>query len=244
LKQAAFEPLPAGFISIPINDVSSAETLFCEHGEDICAVLVECVQGESGIHPCTREFLQTLRRLTEKYKALLICDEVQSGIFRTGKPFAFQNYGIIPDIVTMAKGIGSGIPMGAVSARNEYGEVFEPGDHGSTFGGGNLAMAAAYVTLTTLRDGDFLSSVDRVGAYLRERLMAIPKVESVRGLGLMVGADLKKDAPRAPEVVDAALENGLVINATGPRTLRFLPPLICTEHEVDVMIERLEPLLS
>ncbi len=149
-KQEAFQPLPAGFTATPINDVEALERLFETQGDRICAVMIECIQGESGVHPCTEEFIGAIRRLTAEHGALMICDEVQSGIFRTGLPFGFQNFDVLPDIVTMAKGIASGIVAGACAARASIADTFAPGDHGTTFGGSNIAMAAAHVTLSTL----------------------------------------------------------------------------------------------
>lgn len=243
-KQEAFQPLPGGFVSTPINDVAALEQLFAERGDEICAVMLECIQGESGVHPCTAEFLQAARRLTAERGALLVCDEVQCGIYRTGKPFGFQNFGVTPDVVTIAKGVASGIPAGACAARGAAADTFGPGDHGSTFGGSNIAMAAARATLEELVAPGFADHVAEVGAYLRGRLAELPHVTEVRGLGLMVAVDLAEAAPNANDVVLAGLGAGLVLNATGPHTLRFLPPLICTKEDADVLIERLAPLLQ
>ena len=242
-KQEAFQPLPAGFTSTPINDVEALERLFATQGDRICAVMIECIQGESGVHPCTEEFIGAIRRLTAEHGALMICDEVQSGIFRTGLPFGFQNFDVLPDIVTMAKGIASGIVAGACAARASIADTFAPGDHGTTFGGSNIAMAAAHVTLSTLLAPGTAARIQEVGAYMRERLAALPHVQEVRGFGLMNGIDLTHEAPAAPDIVAAGLEEGLVLNATGPATLRFLPPLICTTDDVDVLVERLRTLL-
>lgn len=243
-KQEAFQPLPSGFVSTPINDVAALEQLFAERGDEICAVMLECIQGESGVHPCTAEFLQAARRLTAERGALLVCDEVQCGIYRTGKPFGFQNFGVTPDVVTIAKGVASGIPAGACAARGAAADTFGPGDHGSTFGGSNIAMAAARATLEELVAPGFADHVAEVGAYLRGRLAELPHVTEVRGLGLMVAVDLAEAAPNANDVVLAGLGAGLVLNATGPHTLRFLPPLICTKEDADALIERLAPLLQ
>lgn len=242
-KQEAFQPLPAGFTATPINDVEALERLFETQGDRICAVMIECIQGESGVHPCTEEFVGAIRRLTEEYGALMICDEVQSGIFRTGLPYGFQNFGVLPDIVTMAKGIASGVVAGACAAKSSIAAAFAPGDHGTTFGGSNIAMAAAHVTLSTLLAPGMGAQIESVGAYMRERLARLPHVQEVRGFGLMNGIDLTHEAPSAPDVVAAGLEAGLVLNATGPHTLRFLPPLICTEADVDVLVQKLEQLL-
>ena len=243
-KQEAFQPLPGGFVSTPINDVAALEQLFAERGDEICAVMLECIQGESGVHPCTAEFLQAARRLTAERGALLVCDEVQCGIYRTGKPFGFQNFGVTPDVVTIAKGVASGIPAGACAARGAAADTFGPGDHGSTFGGSNIAMAAARATLEELVAPGFADHVAEVGAYLHGRLAELPHVTEVRGLGLMVAVDLAEAAPNANDVVLAGLDAGLVLNATGPHTLRFLPPLICTKEDADALVERLAPLLQ
>lgn len=242
-KQEAFQPLPDGFIRTPINDIEALEELFASQGDAICALMVECVQGESGVHPCSPQFFQAARRLTEQYDALLLCDEIQCGIYRCGTyPFGFQHLGATPDIVTIAKGIASGFPMGMCAARAEVAASFEAGDHGSTFGGSCLAVAAAQATLATLANEGIAQSVERVGAYLREKLAALEGVVEVRGLGLMVAADLAQGIS-APHVVSAGLEEGLLLNYTGPHTLRFLPPLVCTQADVDTMIERLGTLL-
>lgn len=241
-KQEAFQPLPGGFTSIPANDIEALETLFAQRGDDICAVMLECIQGESGVHPCTPEFLGAVRRLTEERGALLICDEVQCGIYRTGKPFGFQLFGITPDVVTIAKGIADGFPMGMCAARGSAADTFQPGDHGTTFGGSCLAVAAARATLETLVQEDIAANVEDTGAYLRARLSELPQVVEVRGFGLMLAAQLD-DGCDANDIVLRALGEGLLLNATGPRTLRFLPPLICEKSHVDALIERLKRLL-
>ncbi len=243
-KQEAFQPLPGGFMSSPINDLVALKELFAANPGQICAVMVEPVQGECGVYPCSPEFLAGVRELCDENGALLIADEVQCGIFRTGKPFGFQNMGVTPDIVSIAKGVASGFPTGMCAARSEVAAAYQPGDHGSTFGGSCLAVAAAFATLGTFMEGELDHQIVRVGAYMRERLAELPHVVEVRGLGLMNAVDLDEDAPAAPEVVTAGLECGLLLNATGPRTLRFLPPLVCTEEEVDLLIGKLEELLS
>nr|WP_041690654.1 aspartate aminotransferase family protein [Eggerthella sp. YY7918] len=243
-KQEAFQPLPDGFIRTPINDVATLEALFDAQGDAICAVMVECVQGESGVHPCTSEFLQAARRLTKERDALLMCDEIQCGMFRCGTyPFGFQHFDIMPDVVTIAKGIASGFPMGMCAARAEVASAFEPGDHGSTFGGSCLAVAAADATVRELSEGGFAENVEQVGSYMREKLAALPHVTEVRGLGLMLAVDLD-EAISAPDVVARGLEAGLLLNYTGPHTLRFLPPLVCAREHVDVLVERLASLLA
>ena len=241
-KQEAFQPVPGGFLHTPINDLPALKALFDDPANKICAVMVEPIQGESGVHPCTAEFLQGVQRLCREHGALVIADEVQTGIYRTGKPFGFQNFGIVPDIVSMAKGIASGFPTGACAAKKEVACAFEAGDHGTTFGGSNLAVAAAYATLSTLGEPGTLERIDAVGAYLRDRLRAIPGVENVRGFGLMVGCDVPQ--ADANKVVLDALADGFLLNATGPHTLRFLPPLICTEAEASAFADYLEGVLG
>ena len=241
-KQEAFQPVPGGFLHTPINDLDALKALFDDPANKICAVMVEPIQGESGVHPCTAEFLQGVQLLCREHGALVIADEVQTGIYRTGKPFGFQNFGIVPDIVSMAKGIASGFPTGACAAKKEVACAFEAGDHGTTFGGSNLAVAAAYATLSTLGEPGTLERIDAVGAYLRDRLRAIPGVENVRGFGLMVGCDVPQ--ADANKVVLDALADGFLLNATGPHTLRFLPPLICTEAEASALADYLEGVLG
>ncbi|MGN0262752.1 MAG: aspartate aminotransferase family protein [Eggerthellaceae bacterium] len=240
-KQEAFQPVPGGFLHTPINDLDALKALFDDPANNICAVMVEPIQGESGVHPCTAEFLQGVQCLCREHGALVIADEVQTGIYRTGKPFGFQNFGIVPDIVSMAKGIASGFPTGACAAKREVACAFEAGDHGTTFGGSNLAVAAAYATLSALGEPGTLERIDAVGAYLRDRLRAIPGIENVRGFGLMVGCDVPQ--VDANKVVLDALADGFLLNATGPHTLRFLPPLICTETEASALADYLEGVL-
>lgn len=243
-KQEAFQPLPDGFVRTPINDIKALESLFATQGDAICAVMVECVQGESGVHPCESEFLAAVRRLTAERGALFMCDEIQCGMYRCGTyPFGFQHFGVAPDVVTIAKGIASGFPMGMCVARAQVAASFDPGDHGSTFGGSCLAVAAAEATVRALAAEDAAGNAERTGAYLREKLAALPQVEEVRGLGLMVACDLAEGVS-APDVVLAGLDEGLLLNFTGPRTLRFLPPLVCSKEDVDVLVQKLAALLS
>lgn len=235
-KQEAFAPLPGGFIHVPMNDMNAVHRAFFENPGDVCAIMIECVQGESGIHPWDPDVLFEVAQFARKNGMLIICDEVQSGFYRCGEfPFAFQNMGITPDIITMAKGIASGFPMGACAARIEVAEAFEPGDHGSTFGGSNLAMAAAHATLAVLSRGHFDEDVEELGDYFAEALDKIEGITEVRGMGLMIGADLEEGID-ANLVVAKGLEEGYLLNATGPHTLRFLPPLIITRKEIDQLM--------
>lgn len=238
-KQDLFRPLPEGFVHTPINNVTALENLFIQHKNEICGVFLEVIQGESGVHPCTEEFLKAAERLAHAHGALLMVDEVQTGIYRCGTyPFAFQKYGLSPDIATIAKGVGSGVPIGMCAARVSVAQAFEPGDHGSTFGGSPLAVVAAQTTLNTLREEGIDLNVEKTGEYLRTQLISLPQIQSVRGAGLMVAADLDESIS-APQVVEDALVCGLLLNATGPHTLRFLPPLICSEADVDCLVENL-----
>ncbi len=240
-KQEAFQPLPEGFLHTPINDIAALERLFEENEGTICAVMLEPIQGESGVHPCTPEFLRAVEQLARKAGALLIFDEVQTGVYRTGLPFAFQHFGVVPDIVSIAKGIGDGMPMGICAARADVAAAFEPGDHGTTFGGSNLAVAAATATLAELAKPGVCERIQDVGAYLREGLASLQGTSNVRGMGLMCACDL--DEADANQVVLEGLGKGLVLNATGPRTLRFLPPLVCERAEVDVLVGKLAELV-
>lgn len=242
-KQEVFQPLPSGFIHIPINDPDALRAVFAQQGKAICAVMIECIQGESGVNPCTPEYAQAVASAVRANNALLICDEIQSGIYRCGTyPFAFQHYGIVPDIVTIAKGVASGFPAGMCCAATEIASAFSPGDHGTTFGGSALAVAASKATLETLADLDIARKVTEVGEYLRTCLAELPRVTEVRGRGLMCGCDL--EGLSASEVVDEALKAGFLINATGPSTLRFLPPLICEKSDVDELIAWLKGALA
>ena len=229
--QKPFTPLVPGFSYIPYNDV---EALKSAVNENTCAVLMEPVQGESGVHPGDVEFLQTARELCDKFDAVLIFDEVQTGLGRTGKMFGYQHFGVIPDVMTLAKTLGAGFPIGACLARGKYADVFEPGNHASTFGGNPLACAAAIAAVTEIKDGRWVENSDKVGAYLRDQLAKLPGIKEVRGLGLMVAAEF--DNPIAKDTVSKALSNGLILNATDENTLRFVPPLILTTEQVDKAI--------
>jgi acetylornithine aminotransferase len=243
-KQDSFKPLPQGFAHVDLNDIETLEAILDQgfEGQPVCAVLLECVQGEGGVYPCTEKYLQAARKATAERGILLMLDEVQTGFYRTGTyPFAFQHYGVVPDVVTLAKGMGAGAPIGAVAARGAVAGVLEPGDHGSTFGGSPLVVAAANATLDELEAMDVGAHVAKVGAYLQERLQELPGVVEVRGRGLMVGVELSE--PIAEEVVTAGLAAGLVLNSIGPHILRFLPPLVCTKADVDVLIERLREIV-
>ena len=234
--QDAFRPLPGGFVACTPNDVDELRQIFDTLGSEICAVMIEPIQGESGVHPLDAAFVRAAADLVHGVGGVLISDEVQAGIFRCGKPFAIQLTGVEADIMSLAKGIGGGVPMGACVAREEIAGAFRPGDHGTTFGGSCLAVAAAEAVLTELVLGGYAERARTVGAYLAERLATLPHVTEVRGAGLMRGCDLDEAAGDAHDVVARALDAGAVINATGAHTLRFLPPLVCTETDVDALV--------
>lgn len=238
-KQDPFAPLPAGFGSVPINDLDALEAVIDEPIDGLApvAVMVECIQGEAGVWPCTREYLKGVRELTREHNMLLLVDEVQTGFCRTGDYFAFQTFGVEPDIVSMAKGIGDGFPMGAFAARDDIAQLMQPGMHGSTFGGSNLACAAADATTQVMCEPGFLEHVRETGSYFREKLATLPFVTDVRGEGLMVGVSLEK--PVAAGVVDAALAHGFVLNSPAADILRFLPPLTIQKEDVDALIAAL-----
>jgi predicted acetylornithine/succinylornithine family transaminase len=234
-KQAPFAPLVPGFTALDAGAIAGAVT------EETAAVILEVVQGESGVHPVPHDVLRDVREACDAAGALLVFDEVQTGMGRTGTLWAYEQTGVRPDVITVAKGLGGGFPIGALITTPELAGVFEPGDHGSTFAGNPLASAAANAALDVLDDPDLLAAVRERGERLREGLLELPAVRAVRGVGLMVAAEV--DAP-APEVARRALaEQRLVINATGPGTLRFVPPLVITDAEVDEALRRLAMLL-
>ena len=247
---AGFEPLPAGFAHVPLGDIDALREALdapLADGTLPVAVMLECIQGESGVWPCTPEYLRAARELTAERGMLLIADEVQTGFCRTGEYFCFQAYGVEPDIVTMAKGIAGGIPMGAFAARRELASLMGPGTHGSTFGGSNIAVAAADAVTSLMCEEDFLSHVREVGAHFREALGILPFVTDVRGMGLMTGVTLER--PVAGALVDAGLAaaqmgEGFVLNAPAADILRFLPPLVITVDEVDRLIDALPALFE
>lgn len=242
--QDAFRPLPGGFVACEPNNIDELEAIFAQYGSEICGFMYEPIQGESGVHPLDPAFVARAAELVHGVGGLMISDEVQAGLFRSGKPFATQVLGVDADIMSLAKGIAGGMTMGACVARSEVADTFKPGDQGSTFGGMCLAVAAAEATLSELVRGRYDQRALEVGAYLQERLAAVDKVCDVRGSGLMVGCDLQPEAGDAHGVVAKMLEAGYVINATGEHTLRFLPPLICEKADIDGMTAALARVLA
>jgi len=238
--QAPFRPLMPGVRIATFNDLVSAEDAM---GEDVCAVIVEPIQGEGGIHPANPEFLAGLRDLCDRRHALLIFDEVQCGLGRTGTLWAHQGYGVLPDILSAAKPLAGGMPMGAILMTQAVADGMHPGDHGSTFAASPLVAAVAEAVLDRVNEPAFLADVAAKGAHLKERLEELnsPHVLEVRGRGLMVGVDL--DVPAA-NVVAAGYEHGLLTVNAGPNTLRLVPPLIISRQEIDQLIERLGRILQ
>ena len=240
--QEPYKPLPAGFINVPFNDL---EAVKAATNSETVAVLVEPVQGEGGVNPATKEYLEGLRRWCDEEKLLLMFDEVQTGIGRSGTLFAYQHYGVEPDVMTLAKGLGGGVPIGALLAK-QHAAVFEPGDHGSTFGGNPLACAAGVAVLTEIMNQNVSANAARMGTYLGQRLGELvekhPLVVAERGLGLLRAIDLRDEV--GGEVVNRCAEEGLLINMVTPTTLRFMPPLIITEAHVDEAIDILDQVLG
>jgi predicted acetylornithine/succinylornithine family transaminase len=235
-KQAPFAPLVPGFTALAPEAIADAV------GPGTAAVLLEPVQGESGVHPLPVDVLHAVRAACDEHGALLIFDEVQCGMGRTGTLWAYEALGVRPDAMTLAKGLGGGMPIGALVTAPGCAEVFEPGDHGSTFAGGPVVAAAAHAALDVIDDPALLAAVGEVGERLAEGLRDLARVREVRGRGLMVAADVEADAP---ELTRRALaEQRMVINATGPQTLRFVPPLVISAAEVDEALRRLAALLG
>jgi len=234
-KQEAFEPLPAGFTHVPLNDLASLDAALTD---EVCAVLLEPIQGEGGVFPCSAEYLRGARSLCNERGILLMFDEVQTGFFRTGTAFAWQDYGVRPDVMTLAKGTANGLPIGAVVAVQDVADAFQPGDHGSTFGGGPVVCAAALATIDVLETEHLGDNAIRVGEYLRAGLedlsVSSGEICEIRGRGLMNGVTLTR--PVAARVAAAALESGAVVLNVGDSILRFLPPLVCNTEEVDTLL--------
>jgi predicted acetylornithine/succinylornithine family transaminase len=239
-KQAPFAPLVPGFVVVA-KDLEALARAVDEH---TAAVLIEPIQGETGIHPTSDELLRTARAACDRAGAALIFDEVQTGMGRTGTLWAYEQTGVVPDALTSAKALGGGLPIGALVTGERLADALGPGDHGSTFAGGPVACAAALAALDICSDAKLLADVLRKGELLREALADLPGVVAVRGRGLMVGFDLAADRS-APEVVRRALlEQRLVVNATGPATIRLEPPLIVTDEQIRDALGRLAAALT
>ncbi|MHC4521602.1 MAG: acetylornithine/succinylornithine family transaminase [Planctomycetota bacterium] len=237
-----FLPLLPGFSYIPFNDVVALESAF---SDEVAAVMVEPIQGEGGINVATGEFLQKIRELCDQSGAVMILDEVQTGVGRTGMWFGYQHYDVEPDIITMAKALGGGVAIGAMMATEEVAASLVPGKHASTFGGNNLACAAGVATIEAIEEGNLLQQAAEVGQYAQEKLRTLKDkhsiIDHVRGIGLMIGIQLTR--PGA-DIVATCLEKGLRINCTHDTVIRFMPPMIATTEHVDQAIEIFDSVLS
>lgn len=240
--QEGFGPLPAGFDYVEYNNIEALEKMM---SENTAAVMLEPIQGEGGVHVPTAEYLKKVRALCDKYNAVLIFDEIQTGIGRSGEFFAYDKFGVKPDVVTLAKGLAGGVPIGAFITSDKIADVLHAGDHGSTFGGNPLACAAANVVLATVGNEAFLKHVEEMGDYMKSRLEAIKAkfptlVKEVRGVGLILGMEINKPGR---DIVNACLEKGSIINCTAGNVLRFVPPLIVEKEHIDEVCDILEAVL-
>jgi len=241
--QAGFEPLVSGFVRVPYNDLAAIRAV-AEHNKNVVAVMLEMVQGEGGINIASDEFQRGLRQLCDEKGWLMICDEVQCGMARTGTWFGFQHAGVLPDVITLAKGLGSGVPIGACLTAGKAAGLFKPGNHGSTFGGNPLACTAALTTIATIEKDGLMARADKLGTDLRqgfkEALAGVAGIVDIRGKGLMIGIEL--DRP-CGELVTRALDAGLLINVTADKVVRLLPALVMTDAEAKELVERLSALI-
>lgn len=240
-KQKPFRPLPAGVEFYTYGDLEFLTTLVEQDPQDTAAIILEPIQGETGVIPASAEFIRGVRALCDKHGILMVVDEVQTGVGRTGTFFAYEHAGVVPDVITMAKGLGAGLPIGATIARGPAAGLFTPGVHGTTFGGNPVACAAARVVLGTLDDG-FLADVTAKGQLLSGLAQKLPGVVQVRGRGLMLGVVLQGDV--AKQVVAAGLEQGIIVNAPAPNVIRLTPPLVITKEEITEAAEILSRILG
>ena len=242
--QAGFEPLVQGFVRVPFGDVKSLK-LVAENSPNVVAVMMEPIQGEGGINIPPEDYLNKVRHLCDHQNWLLILDEIQTGMGRSGRMFSCQHNGILPDVMTLAKGLANGVPIGACLARGAAAELFAPGNHGSTFGGNPLACAAALAVIRALEDDKLVDRAAKLGARLlagfADKLQGVSGIEEIRGQGLLIGIEL--DRP-CSELVSMALAQGLLINVTAECVVRLLPPLILSDPEADELIDRTSRLLK
>lgn len=242
--QAGFEPLVQGFIRVPFNDIDAVKTV-ADNTNDVVAILVEPVQGEGGINIPASDYLNGLREICDANDWLLMLDEVQTGIGRSGKWFAHQHNGISPDVMTLAKALGNGVPIGACLARGKAADVLTPGTHGSTFGGNPLACSAALAVLNSIEDSKLVERAGQLGNKLvsnfKQHLAEHPQVVEIRGVGLLIGIELEVPCT---ELVAKALESGLLINVAANNVVRLLPPLVMSDEEADKLVEVLSVLIE
>lgn len=238
-----YGPLSPGHVLVPYGDIKALEA---QMDDDVCAVLLEPIQGEGGVHVPPDEYLQQVRALCDKHDALLIFDEVQTGVARTGKCFAYMHSGVKPDILTFAKGIGGGFPVAGFAVPERLAHVFKPGDHGGTFGGNPLACAAVYATLTTIKSEGLVDKVAEKGEYFKNELRKLQekypdKVTDVRGCGLMLGMEV---AGEGKPIVESCLANNVIVNCTAGNVIRIVPPLIISKEEIDIVVAALDKALA
>lgn len=242
--QAGFEPLLTGFARVPYNDLEAVAQV-AVHNKNVVAILVEPYQGEGGVNVPQANYLQGLRHLCDQNGWLLMLDEVQCGIGRSGRWFAFQHTGITPDVITLAKGLGSGVPIGACLAKGAAAEVFKPGNHASTFGGNPLACTAALTTLEVIEEEDLLRNAMEMGDFMRSMFKAqladLPDVREIRGQGLMIGIELSRPCGN---LVKEALKEGLLINVTSDKVVRLLPPLVMQRSEAEQVVNALSSIVK
>ena len=240
--QATWAPLPDGFKQVPFNDLAALKAAV---SDKTVAILLEAVQGEGGIWPSKAEYIEGVRQLCDEQNLLMICDEVQAGMGRTGKFFSWENYTITPDIVTMAKGLAGGVPIGAMLA-GPRADVFEAGDHGTTFGGNPIACAAAIATIRTIQEEHLLENARQMGEYWNQKMQALAVkydfIDSPRGIGLMRAVNVQRDL--AGKIVEKAMHHGVLLNALGTNTLRIVPPLIVNIADLDEAAEALDQTLA
>lgn len=238
-----YAPMTPGFVHVPLND---AEALEKAVNSSTCAIMLEPIQGESGVNLTTKSYMQFVKELCDKYGLLLIFDEVQTGLGRTGKMFAYEHFQIEPDIFTLAKALGGGFPIGAFCAKEHVAAAFQPGDHGSTFGGNPLACTAGLATLNTILEDRLAKNAEAVGQYFLEKLSGLSEkydlIAEVRGKGLMIGIEFAGDM--AKEIKDKLFKSGYLVGSVGTRVLRLLPPLIITKQDVDGFIQTLDHILN
>jgi len=241
--QSGFEPLVQGFYRVPYNDLAAIQQVG-ERNKDVVAVLVEPITGEGGISIPDKGYLKGLRQICDERGWLLMLDEIQSGMCRTGKWFACQHEGVVPDVMTLAKGLGNGVPVGACLAHGKAANVFKPGSHGSTFSGNPLVCRVALTVIDELEKGKLAERAGKLGqrllAGLKEKLGHVPGVREIRGRGLMLAVEL--DRP-CKELLQRALESGILINVTAENVVRLLPPLIFTDNEADLLVEKLDKVI-
>jgi acetylornithine/N-succinyldiaminopimelate aminotransferase len=238
-----YGPLSPGHVLVPYGDIKALEA---QMDDDVCAVLLEPIQGEGGVHVPSDEYLQQVRALCDKHDALLIFDEVQTGVARTGKWFAYMHSGVKPDILTFAKGIGGGFPVAGFAVPERLAHVFKSGDHGGTFGGNPLACAAVYATLTTIKSEGLVDKVAEKGEYFKNELRKLQekypdKVTDVRGCGLMLGMEV---AGEGKPIVESCLANNVIVNCTAGNVIRIVPPLIISKEEIDIVVAALDKALA